>query len=55
MDLFQVSSKAECGGASPLSSSGKSNNLVSVIRIALPGKNLSLYVSVGTVGSQAWE
>lgn len=47
--------KAECNGASHLSSSGNSNNLVSVLSVAQPSKNLSLYASLGAVGSQAWE
>lgn len=38
-----------------MNSSGKSNALVSVLRVALPGKNLSPCVSSGAVGSQVWE
>lgn len=47
--------EGRCGGASHLSSSGNNKNFVCVLSVALPGKNLSLYVSLGTVGTQAWE
>jgi len=55
MDWLQSSLKAERGRASNVNFSGKSSALVSLLRVELPGKNLSSCVSLWAVENQVWE